>query len=78
MKGLVLFMIYLCCCFRTFGNSSNERRESTNVGQTMKSFTLSRYISLWSKALFFHKLLSLVRVFSLWLIVYPNPESYDP
>lgn len=47
------FMIYLFCCFRAFGDSSNERRESTNVGQTMKSFTLYRYVFLWSKALFF-------------------------
>ena len=47
------FIIYLCCCFRTFGNSDDERRESTNVGQTMKSFTLYRYIFLRSKPLFF-------------------------
>ena len=38
--------------FETFENSSNERKENTNVGQTMKSFTLYRYIFLWSKALF--------------------------
>ena len=52
--------------FETFENSSNERKENTNVGQTMKSFTLYRYIFLWSKALFF-----LVSVFteSLFIVV---------
>ena len=35
-ENSVCFVIYLICCFRTFGNSSNETRGSTNVGYMMK------------------------------------------
>ena len=66
--GIGFVLKHMCCCFR---NSSNERRESTNVSQTMKSFTLYRYIFLWSRALFFK-----VSVFteSLFIVVDSLPK----
>ena len=39
--------LWYICCFRTFGNSSNETGGSTNVGYVMKSYIfIDKYIFL--------------------------------